>query len=258
MNEFQAPRGVDFHCHLDLYPDHDAAIARAEAARVYTLTVTTTPKAWPRNHALTKGTRYVRAALGLHPQLVAERAGELAIWEKHLPEARYIGEVGLDAGPRFYKSFDTQKRVFRTVLERCADAGGKILTVHSVRSVPAVLDMIEAHLPHERGTAVLHWFTGSRTDARRAIALGCFFSVNAEMTRTDKGKGLVAELPLDRLLTETDGPFTQVAGRPAEPYDVGAAVSGIAASRGLSTDDVSRAVQLNLQTLLRAPNAVSR
>ena len=41
-------RGVDFHCHLDLYPDHEAAIARAEAASVYTLTVTTTPKAWPR------------------------------------------------------------------------------------------------------------------------------------------------------------------------------------------------------------------
>ena len=61
--------GVDFHCHLDLYPDLQAAIAKAEAARIYTLTVTTTPKAWPRNHELTRGKRYVRAALGLHPQL---------------------------------------------------------------------------------------------------------------------------------------------------------------------------------------------
>jgi hypothetical protein len=86
--------GVDFHCHLDLYPDFETAIAKAEAARIYTLTVTTTPKAWPRNHVLTRGTRYVRAALGLHPQLVAERAGELALWEHHLPEARYVGEVG--------------------------------------------------------------------------------------------------------------------------------------------------------------------
>src|SRR5690606_18577808 len=102
--------GVDFHCHLDLYPDREAAIARAEAARIYTLTVTTTPKAWPRNHELTRGTRYVRAALGLHPQLVAERAGELPLWERHLPETRYVGEVGLDAGPRFYRSLDAQKR----------------------------------------------------------------------------------------------------------------------------------------------------
>jgi TatD related DNase len=140
-------RGVDFHCHLDLYPDHKAAIARAEAAGIYTLTVTTTPKAWPLNLELTRNTRHVRAALGLHPQLAVERASELSLWERHLPEARYVGEVGLDAGPRFYKSLNVQKRVFRTVLERCAEAGGKILTVHSVRSTAAVLDMVEAHLP---------------------------------------------------------------------------------------------------------------
>lgn len=136
--------GVDFHCHLVLYPDFEAAIAKAEAARIYTLTVTTTPRAWPRNHELTRGLRYVRAALGLHPQLVAERAGELALWEQYLPETCYIGEVGLDAGPRFYKSLDSQKQVFRTVLEGCADAGGKILTVHSVRSTVSV-----AASPHQ-------------------------------------------------------------------------------------------------------------
>ena len=82
MNGAPLASGVDFHCHLDLYPDHAAAIAQAEAASVFTLTVTTTPKAWPRNRELTEGTRYVRAALGLHPQLVAERAGELRLWER--------------------------------------------------------------------------------------------------------------------------------------------------------------------------------
>jgi TatD DNase family protein len=86
MNGTSPASGVDFHCHLDLYPDHAAAIAQAEAAGVYTLTVTTTPKAWPRNRELTEGTRYVRAALGLHPQLVAERAGELPLWERYLSE----------------------------------------------------------------------------------------------------------------------------------------------------------------------------
>ncbi|HET6377264.1 MULTISPECIES: Qat anti-phage system TatD family nuclease QatD [Hyphomicrobiales] len=244
--------GVDFHCHLDLYPDLEAAIARAEAARIYTLTVTTTPKAWPRNHELTRGTRYVRAALGLHPQLVAERAGELPLWERHLPETRYVGEVGLDAGPRFYKSLETQKRVFRTVLERCAEAGGKILTVHSIRTVPMVLDMIEHHLPRDRGAVVLHWFTGSRAEARRAAALGCYFSVNAEMTRSDRGRALVAELPMDRLLTETDGPFTQIDGRPTEPADTRIAIEAVARSRNLASDAIARAVRTNLQTLLRS------
>ena len=93
---------VDFHCHLDLYPDFPTAIKDAEAAGVFTLTVTTTPKAWTRNNA----------ALGLHPQLVNQRADEIELWEKHLQETRYVGEVGLDAGPRYYRSLEKQKNTF--------------------------------------------------------------------------------------------------------------------------------------------------
>jgi TatD DNase family protein len=250
MSDMSSVGSVDFHCHLDLYPDHQAAIARAEAERIYTLTVTTTPKAWPRNQELTRNTRYVRAALGLHPQLVAERAGELPVWEHHLPETRYVGEVGLDAGPRFYKSLEAQKHVFQRVLERCAEAGGKILTVHSVRSAPAVLDLIEAHLPRERGSVVLHWFTGSKSDARRAAALGCYFSVNAEMTRTDRGRELIGALPRDRILTETDGPFTQMDGRPTEPRDAVAAAAAVADVLGLSQEAMTKVIETNLRTLL--------
>lgn len=250
MSEASSIRGVDFHCHLDLFPDHQAAIAGAEAARIYTLTVTTTPKAWPRNNELTRHTRYVRAALGLHPQLVADRAGELALWERYLSETRYVGEVGLDAGPRFYKSFEAQKQVFQRVLERCADAGGKILTIHSVRSAPAVLDMIEAYLPRERGSVVLHWFTGSKSDARRAAALGCYFSINAEMMRTDRGRELVGSLPRDRLLTETDGPFTQQDGRPAEPSDAPLAADAVASVLGLPRETMTKVIASNLRALL--------
>ena len=192
----------------------------------------------------------MRAALGLHPQLVAERAAELPLWERFLSETRYVGEVGLDAGPRFYKSMDAQKHVFRGILERCAEAGNKILTVHSVRSTPAVLDMLEQYLPQERGTVVLHWFTGSKSEARRAEMLGCYFSVNAEMTRSDRGRSLVSDLPIDRILTETDGPFTQVDGRPSEPADVKATAAAIADIRKVPVDAVTAAVRSNLSSLL--------
>ncbi len=249
MKHSASPVGVDFHCHLDLYPDYEAAIARAENAGVYTLAVTTTPQAWPRNLELTRNTRYVRAALGLHPQLVAERATELTLWEKYLPEARYIGEVGLDAGPRFYKSLDLQKQVFRTILQRCADVGGKILTVHSVRSTAAVLDMIEEWLPADRGAVVLHWFTGSRSEARRAAELGCYFSINAEMTKSVRACSVIAEMPLERLLTETDGPFTQVSDRPAEPRDVRLAINALALARNSSSEAIASVVLNNLRQL---------
>jgi TatD DNase family protein len=251
MSTFTSFKGVDFHCHLDLYPNHVEAIAKAEAACVYTLSVTTTPKAWPRNRALTESTHYVRAALGLHPQLIAERANELPIWERYLCETRYIGEVGLDAGPRFYRSLESQKHVFKTVLECCADAGGKILTVHSVRSANAVLDLIEAHLPPSRGRVVLHWFTGSRSEALRGVSLGCYFSINAEMALSERGQALIKALPIDRLLTETDGPFTKSNSVPSHPSDVGIAVDAIARIRNTTSDNIASSISTNLKTLLR-------
>ena len=241
---------VDFHCHLDLYRDHGAAVKACERAGVRTLAVTTTPRAWPRNQALTSSTRHVRAALGLHPQLVAERVDELSIWMQYLSQTRYVGEVGLDAGPRFYRSLDTQKHVFRRVLQACAEHGDKVLSVHSVRAVKAVLDAIETYLPPSRGKIVLHWFTGTQAEARRAIELGCYFSINAEMLKSDRHRGLVTSLPLERMLTETDGPFTMREGRPTEPSDVRHAVEALGALRHLPASRMRELIRDNLRTML--------
>lgn len=241
---------VDFHCHLDLYPDHAAAVERCERDGVFTLTVTTTPKAWRRNHELASATRHVRAALGLHPQLVADRAHEIGLWEELLPRTRYVGEVGLDAGPRFYKSFDAQKEIFARILSLCAGAGNKIITTHSVRATKSVLDMIERYMPPPRGRVVLHWFTGTAAEAKRAVDLGCYFSVNAEMLANEKRAAITKAMPLDRILTETDGPFTQTAGRMAMPSDVRIAVEGLALLHGMPPADLSATIMRNLKTLL--------
>lgn len=246
-----APEGlVDFHCHLDLYPDHRAAVLEAEAAAIFTLAVTTTPRAWPRNHELAQATHHVRAALGLHPQLVGERANELALWDEYLAEARYIGEVGLDAGPRFYKSLDLQKQVFEHILQRCAKAGNKVISVHSVRAVKAVLDCIEAYLPPGQVKIVLHWFTGTKAEAKRATEMGCYFSINAAMLSSERHIAMVSSLPIDRLLTETDGPFTQTGGRPSKPSDVLIVVEALGCLHGLSSLEVVANIKANLRELL--------
>lgn len=240
------PSLIDLHCHLDLYPDHAEAIRRCEQNGICALTVTTTPRAWPRNRDLTSSSRHVHAALGLHPQLVAERSSEIGLWEEYLAEARYIGEVGLDGGPQFYRSLDLQKEIFERVLKKCARVGGKFITVHSVRSVKTVLDMIEKHLSGNSGRVVLHWFTGSKAEARRAVDLGCYFSVNAEMLRKEQHRDLVASMPIERILTETDGPFTQTAQRPTHPSDVRLAIDAIAGSRGSSPQTIATSVRANL------------
>jgi TatD DNase family protein len=245
-----AARWVDFHCHVDLYEDHAAVIAECDRERVATLAVTTTPKAWPRNRELATKSAHVRIALGLHPQLVAERENELPTFERYLADARYVGEIGLDAGPRFYRSFPAQERVFERILRACAEQGGKILTVHSIRTASKVLNHIERALPQDRGRVVLHWFTGTAAEARRAVALGCYFSINGEMLRSPKHRSLVGSLPLDRLVTETDGPFVERDGRPLRPRDVRHTVGELAMVRTLSLEATEGAILQNLKRLV--------
>jgi TatD DNase family protein len=250
-NPVSPNRLVDFHCHLDLYPDLEELVTECERAKVFTLAVTTTPRAWPRNRELTVATTHVRAALGLHPQLVFERADEFSIWEEYLPDARYVGEVGLDASPRFYKSFDLQKLVFEKILSACARRQDKILTLHSVRAVTAVLDMLETHLLPGKGKAVLHWFTGTKAEAQRACDLGCYFSINGEMLKNDRHQKTIAALPLDRMLTETDGPFTRSHGEtPARPKDVADTVEALALLLSMRLEDIAAAIQNNLRQLV--------
>jgi TatD DNase family protein len=243
------PRWVDFHCHVDLYPDHLGLIEECDRESVATLAVTTTPKAWRRNQELAASSEHVRVALGLHPQLIAERAEELSLFERLLEQARYVGEVGLDAGPRYYSSFPDQERVFARILAACAEQGGKILSVHSVRSVGKVLGHLEAKLLPERGRAVLHWFTGTAAEARRAAELGCYFSINAEMLRSPKYRTLIAKLPRERLLTETDGPFVVFGDRAARPRDVVTTVSELAGVLAMTSAAVEALVLRNLSTL---------
>src|SRR5258706_315068 len=110
------PRFVDYHCHLDLYPDYVNQFLACTDKEIATLAVTTTPRAWPRNRELAQSSPYVRVGLGFHPQLVAERAAEFPLFKEYFSETRFIGEVGLDASPRYYKSYSEQKAIFEEIL----------------------------------------------------------------------------------------------------------------------------------------------
>jgi len=244
------PKFVDFHVHLDLYPDLEAAIRQCEALQTATLAVTTTPKAFARNRELSRGSPFVRVALGLHPQLVAERASEIELFERLLAQTRYVGEIGLDASPRFYRSFDQQKEVLRTILSRCADTGDKILSLHSVRSAKHVLDMLDDYLSPDRGKVVLHWFTGSLSEARRAVERGCYFSINERMFSSPKFASVLAAIPDERLLTETDGPFVERDGVPIPPGDVRDVVAQLAAAKAISVFEMQDMLTRNLHRLV--------
>jgi TatD DNase family protein len=247
------PLLIDYHCHLDLYPDFEEQSRACSVGRIATLSVTTTPLAWPRNNEIAAASPMVRVGLGLHPQLVGEHGRHLSVFEKYLPESRFVGEVGLDAGPAHYRNYTAQKEIFKTIVRLCAQAGTKILSVHAVRAARDVLDLVEGHLAGTSNRVVLHWFSGTESEARRAVDLGCYFSINQEMLAKPRAATLLAILPRDRLLTETDGPFTKTAARPSVPGDVAQTTENLAKVLGLTTRDVMNSLRSNLAALERLP-----
>ncbi len=240
---------VDYHCHLDLYPDFESLITECEKKGIYTLTMTTTPKAWRKNAVLTKGLKFVRPALGLHPQLVEQRANEISLWEEYLPDAKFVGEVGLDAGPKFYKSFESQLTVFNHIVQNCSFAGNKVLSIHSVRAANHVLKIVEKHKLLNNNRAVLHWFSGNQSELKKAISIGCFFSINHTMLSSEKGIELFKTIPRNLILTETDGPFLLRDGKPQKPLDVIICVEKIASIWRLSIEETRWVIFNNFRSI---------
>jgi len=242
---------IDYHVHLDLFQEHESLLRQCEAEKIILFTMTTTPLAWERNRDLAIGSPYIRVGLGLHPQLVAERSKELELFEKLAPQADFIGEVGLDAGPRYYKSLDLQREVFQRILRVSLRSGPKVFSIHSIRAVGKVLDCIEdAGGRGDDSGFVLHWFTGSRTEARRAVEMGCFFSVNPMMLKTESSRKILYSIPQNRLLTETDGPFTEKQpGCKYLPQDLGPTVRDLGNLFGKSQETMQQQLCDNVTRL---------
>lgn len=241
---------IDFHCHLDLYPDPHSVARECVARNLYVLSVTTTPSAWTGTLALAGQAPRIRTALGLHPQLAHERKAELPLFERLLPESRYVGEIGLDGSPEYRRYWPDQRLVFTRILEMCERAGGRIMTLHSRRAATPVLDALEAN--PRAGTPILHWFSGTQKELARAIGLGFWFSVGPAMMAGDKGRALVAKMPRDRILTESDGPFAQLDARAAFPWDVERAITDMAELWSEPAANVAKQLISNLRRLMTA------
>lgn len=243
------PALVDTHCHLDLYADPAKAIRETDAQGVFTIAVTNTPSVFRTLVRLAGRSKHIRVALGLHPELARRRAAELPLFRELLSETRYVGEIGLDHVTGDDDDRAAQREVFDAILGWCHEAGDKILTVHSRRAAP---DVVDAFGPSFRGTWILHWYSGSRRTLERALSYGAYLSVNPAMARSDKGRALLAAVPPERVLTETDGPFVKLDdGGPARPADAAIVVAGLAALWGITPDAAQRRVYDTFAALLR-------
>lgn len=246
---------IDFHCHLDLYPDPRAVLDGVDARGTYVLAVTTTPKAWRGTTRLVGDRKRVRVALGLHPEVVAQRHQEVALLCGLLPETRYVGEIGLDGSPAHRRSLKLQITVFERILSECSRHGGRVMSIHSRGAASLVLDALERN--PGAGTPVLHWFSGTSREMERAANMGCWFSIGPAMLQSKRGRELASTIPLERVLTETDAPFTREGNEPLMPWQAFDCLPRLETIRGIDRIKLGRLMKENLRKIVEAQPELS-
>lgn len=236
---------IDSHCHIDQFPDPLAFATKCQAKQVTTVAVTNLPShfklALPHLCELT----CINLALGFHPLAVGKGRSEINQFLALVGESKFIGEIGLDFSKEGLATKSDQQKVFECIIESISGTK-KFVTLHSRGAADEVLDVLESR---RVTNAVLHWFTGNSASLKRAIEMGCWFSVNPAMTRSKSGIATISHLPRDRVLTETDGPHVRVGNRPAEPTDVREVLAYLGTTWEISTAEAEDLVASNFARL---------
>ncbi|MDJ1156795.1 TatD family hydrolase [Chelatococcus sp. SYSU_G07232] len=250
---------VDNHCHLD-FPDFaaelDAIVARARAAGVSRMvTISTYVRRFATYRAIAERYHGVFCTVGTHPHQAAEEpdvtAEELVELSRH-PRCIAIGEAGLDyhydRSPR-----DMQQAVFRTHIA-AARATGLPLVIHARAADDDMIAILREEM--EKGTfgAVLHCFSSGPELARAGLDLGLYVSFSGILTfkRSEDLRAIAADVPLDRLLVETDAPYLAPVphrGQRNEPAYVAHTAAVLAEVKGVSPAAIARVTTENFERL---------
>ena len=204
-------RICDMHVHLGFIANAPQVVVDAAADGLALFANTVTPEEYvtAREEAWSRATN-VRMGVGMHPWWVADgrvSASDVQLFCELAADAHYIGEIGLDFSDKHTDpaSRDTQVAAFTAAAQVCAE-DEKVVSIHSVRAVDAVLDVLESTGALSKSHCIFHWFSGSTPELWRAIHAGCYFSVNEMQVRTRKAKEQLKLIPRERLLLETDLP----------------------------------------------------
>lgn len=241
---------MDFHCHLDLYPNALEVYAQTVERNTFTWLVTTSPRAFTATSRVLGSHGNILITPGLHPEIAHERHGELADLLEQIKHVSAVGEVGLDGSRRFQHSYETQRKVFTAAIAQCAAVGGRVLSIHSRQAVKDVLSVLAQHPGF--GTAVLHWFTGTVAELKAASDMGCWFSIGPAAFNSASGKSLAKKLPRDRVVPESDGPFAQVDGATVMPWSSDNTAELLARAWDLPVSEVKLRLEANSRRLIGA------
>ncbi len=262
QRELVRPFLVDSHAHLELEPlvsDVDSVVRRASAAGVgYVVTVGIDLEDAKSAVALADRFETVFACVGFHPHNAKDVDEEaLLSMETLAHHSRVVGygEIGLD----FFRNLsprDRQINIFSDQLS-LAKKLGKPVVIHLRDAYEQGLDMLEHAGPYPAG-GIIHCFSGSEADARRALDLGFHISIPGTVTykKNETLRSIVASLPPDRLLVETDCPFLApepLRGKDNEPAYIVYTARKISEVRGVPFDEICRTTAMNAMRIFGLP-----
>ncbi len=247
---------IDAHCHLEreTYGDElEAVIARAEAAGLshfVAVGATRVLQGAREAVAMAQTRENVFATAGIHPHDAAAATPEDERELEDLlsrPKVVALGEIGLD----YY--YDNSPRAEQQALF------SRLLGVAKRRNLPIMLHVRDAHedawkaldavgLP-ERG-GVVHCFTAGPTEAEQYLGRGMYLSIPGVVTfkNAEPLRQAVRQMPLDRLLLETDSPYLAPVphrGKRNEPSYLVATAEAVAKERGMSGAELGEIARQN-------------
>lgn len=202
---------VDMHMHLGFSPEASGLGHDLDAAQVAVFANTVTPDEFALLEPLEADAHALHVGLGLHPwwldQMSAKQANAMVdSFLALLPETRFVGEIGLDFSAKHVESMDQQLECFERIVGACAQRSDLLISLHSVKAEERLLDVLETHGIFDSSTIVLHSYSGSSDQLKRALELGAHFSVGARMLKTKRGREYARILPEERILLESDLP----------------------------------------------------
>ena len=246
---------IDSHCHLD-FPEFAAelpdVIARAHAAGVgRMITISTRVAKYDVYRAIAEAQEAVWFSVGTHPHQAHEEPDvsveQLVALASH-PRCVAIGEAGLDyhydKSPR-----DVAEVVFRRHIE-AARRTGLPLVIHSRDADEDMARILRDEMGKGAFTALLHCFTSGRELAMTGLELGLYVSFSGVLTfkNSQELRDLVRDVPLDRLLVETDAPFLAPVphrGKRNEPSFVAETARVLAQAKGVSFSEIAEKTTAN-------------
>jgi TatD DNase family protein len=259
---------TDTHCHLDFDAfdeDRDLIIGRAHQAGVkYMINPGIDIQSSKRAIHLAEQFDSIFAAVGIHPNSLLEGDDWLSLLKELTRQSKVvaIGEIGLD----YYRKtnpIDYQKRQFNIQLTIAKEVNLPII-VHSRQAGRDVIRLLSEWInklenensPLQKMPGVLHSFSDSFEIAHDAIELGFCLGITGPITYKNAKdlQGVIARVPLDRILIETDAPFLTphpYRGQRNEPANTVFIAEKIAQVHNLPLERVIKQTTLNALRVFR-------